>query len=109
MKKYIVTNLKKGIILEAANVDEAKKLGNREFYSPFRNEHGLTTIQVYEPNNHLFVSASGNRNFEKVQFHFTGDGSGVTTSYNCNIDTLPTENQLKFIGTSEIYNMTFTN
>lgn len=100
MKKFIITNGIKGIILDAENADQARKIGNSTFYSPFENKKDLNIIQVYEEGKHLFVSVAGNKVFDMVQFHSMG---GVTTTYNTNIDTKPTERQIKFLNRPIVY------
>lgn len=93
---YLLTNTEKskGIIIDAADVDAAKKAGNREYYLPFKNLNDLNTIQPYNSNKNMFWSVNGKQNFKKVQFHFSGEnGAGVVTSYNCNIDIQPNDDQ----------------
>lgn len=109
-KKYIVTDGKDfGIIISAKDVDEALRKGNREFWSPYPVQVKLTQVQPYEKGKHSFVRASGNTNFDKVQFHFSGDGAGKVTQYNTNIDVEPTESQKDFIGKSKIDFVKFYN
>jgi len=109
-KKYIVTDGKDfGIIINAKNVDEALRIGNREFWSPYPVQVKLTQVQPYEKGKHSFVRASGNTNFDKVQFHFSGDGAGKVTQYNTNIDVEPTDSQKDFIGNSKVDFVKFYN
>lgn len=92
-KLWIVSNGKdKAILVNAIDSDEARKLGNNYYYSPFRNEKDLNFTQVYSDNsiNHL-----ENKIFKKVQFNSLG---GVTTTYNGTIKTQPTERQIEFLG-----------
>jgi antirestriction protein len=109
-KKYIVTDGKDyGIIISAKDADEARKKGNREFWSPFPIQKRLDIVQVYEKGKHLFVSTKGNRTFDKIVFHFSGDGAGRVTNYNANIDSKITESQKEFIGNSKIDYIKFFN
>jgi hypothetical protein len=96
MTKWIVTNSEhnKGIIVEANSFDEARKKANYLFYSPFPSKKDLNTGQIYEKGKHTFVRASGNKIFGFFQFHSMG---GVTTSYDVNIDTEPTSEQINFL------------
>ena len=109
MNKIIVHNGNKGIILFNVPKNEDRFLtmlkGNKDFYLPFANKKDLRASEPYE----VGKNAIGLKNFKKVQYHFTGDGSGVVTNYDCNIYTNPTPEQLKFIGNSEIYCITFEN
>lgn len=102
MELYTVTNSgqNKGIIIKAKDVDDAFKLANKEFYAPYPTKNDLRTCQRFDINCQKY--ADGYQIHDKVQFQFTGSGSGVTTSYNCNIHIQPNERQIEFIGESEI-------
>ena len=90
-KLWIVSNGKdKAILVNAIDSDEARKLGNNYYYSPYLNRKDLNCTQVYCENNHL-----ENKIFKKVQFNSLG---GVTTTYNGTIKTQPTERQIEFLG-----------
>lgn len=95
MKTYIVTNTQKtkGILVKAQDCDQARRKA-KNYYSPFPT-NDLNTLQVYEKGKHLFVSTNGNKKFAFLQFYSLG---GVTTTYNADIDTEPTERQLNFLG-----------
>lgn len=97
MLTWLVTSISgdKGILLKAEDSDKALKLAMEYYYSPFEWKKDLNVTQVYEPNKHRLVSASGNRIFSHVQFNTMG---GVATSYNCTIDIQPTQQQLDFLG-----------
>lgn len=94
--KWIVCNsdLTKGIVIEAKDCDTARHLATENYYSPFDRKKDLTIAQVYEPERHLFVSATGNKKFGFVQFHIMG---GVTTSYDTTIDTPISASQHEFL------------
>ncbi len=108
MKRIIVHNYDKGVIInEPEEQDRYTTLlqGNREFYSPFPNKKDLIITEVLEIDKNSITKQL----FKKVQYHFSGAGAGVTTSYNCTIDTPPTDEQLKFIGESKIDYIKFFN
>lgn len=72
------------------------KRGNIEYYDPYLPKNDLNQVQPYEVGKHCL----NNRIFKKVQFHTMG---GVCTQYDCNIDTLPTDQQIKFLNRPIMY------
>lgn len=106
-KMYLVTNgIDKGIIISAVDADQALRLGNREYYSPFPVKERFTIVQPYVKGE-SFLS---NKKFENVVYHFSGEGSaGKTAAYDVSIDSEPSENQKEFIGNSKIDYITFYN
>jgi hypothetical protein len=91
-KKWIVSNGKnKAILVNATDSDNARKLANDFYYSPFRNEKDLNTTEVYCENN---INHLENKVFKKVQFNSRG---GVQTTYNGTIKTKPTQKQIDFL------------
>lgn len=102
MKKWLVTNVvgTKGVIIEANDSHEAIVLAKEAYYSPFERKNDLCMTQVYEPNKHHLVRATGNTLFSHVQYNTMG---GVATSYDCTIDTLPTPEQLAFLRKPIVY------
>jgi hypothetical protein len=88
---WIVSNGKdKAILIKATDSDNARKLANYHYYSPFPSKKDLNTTQVYCENNHM-----EHKVFKKVQFHSCG---GVTTTYDSTIKTKPTQRQIEFLG-----------
>lgn len=115
MKRYIMYNIedKKGAIVWAEDMDQARKRAYECFYGAYRSfyRNDLNCGQVYKHGeNWPFVNAKKNLIFKHVQFHFSGTGSsGVTTSYDCEIYKQPTEKQKNFIGSNEINYVLFYN
>jgi hypothetical protein len=105
--KYIIYNspLTKGVIVEADDMDKARKYANRELYSPYPNKHDLICGTVlHEGLNHEFDG----KLFAMVQYHFSGEGSsGVVTDYDCTIYAPITKGSLDFIGKSKIDHIEF--
>lgn len=112
MNKYIIyggqgKNLK-GAIVESEDMDKARKKAHKEFYGAFSCicKRDLICGTVFsEGLNSEFNGVT----FKKVQFNFSGNGSGVTTTYNCTIYTKPSEQQIDFIGKSKIDSVIFYN
>lgn len=89
---WLVSNGKnKAILVNATDSDNARKLANDYYYSPFKNEKDLNITQRYSEDN---VNHLENKVFKKVQFNSLG---GVTTTYNGTIKTKPTQKQIDFL------------
>ena len=105
--KYIIYNspLTKGVIVEAENMDKARRYANYELYSPWPPKKDLICGTVlHEGLNHEFDG----KIFEMVQYHFSGEGgSGVVTEYDCTIHAQITQGSLDFIGKSKIDHIEF--
>jgi len=94
--KWIISNgIDKAILLTADSCDEAIKKGNYLFYSPFPVAKRLNVAQVYDGN----ICHLENKIFKKVQFCVAG---GISTTYDANIHTQPTPEQIKFLDNREI-------
>jgi hypothetical protein len=90
-KLWIVSNGKdKAILINATDSDNARKLANYHYYSPFPSKKDLNITQGYCEHNHM-----KHKVFRKVQFHSMG---GVTTTYDATINTKPTQQQIDFLG-----------
>lgn len=113
MKQYIIYNDNKGVIIPAEDMDQAYKKAHSAFYGAFSAMHvrDLTNGQMLEAGkNYPFnLENFNNKTFNRVQFHFSGSGCGVTTQYDKTISVKPTEDQLKFIGESSIDYVKFWN
>lgn len=89
---WLVSNGKdKAILVNATDSDNARKLANYYFYSPWENKKDLNTTQRYCKNSFMHLE---NKIFKKVQFNSLG---GVTTTYNGTIKTEPTQRQIDFL------------
>jgi len=89
---WLVSNGKdKAILVNATDSDNARKLANDYYYSPWKNKKDLNTTQRYSEDN---INHLENKVFKKVQFNSFG---GVTTTYNGTIKTKPTQRQINFL------------
>lgn len=97
-KTWLVSNGKdKAVILNAASSDEARVNANVYYYGAFTNKKELNTTQVLDENSICHLER---QLFKKVQFHSLG---GVTTTYNGNVRTKPTQAQIDFLNRPIVY------
>ena len=105
--KYIIYNspLTKGVIVEAEDMDKARKYANFELCTRYAKKPTLIAgTPLQEGLNHEFDG----KLFGMVQYHFNGKGgAGVVTNYDCTIYTPPTQSHLDFMGLSEITHIEF--